>query len=49
VTVGAIVGLFAAGRTEEEILLAYPYLERDDIRAALSYAGRAEEIAPPLT
>jgi uncharacterized protein (DUF433 family) len=26
VTVGTIVGLFAAGRTEDEILRAYPYL-----------------------
>ena len=29
-----IVGLLAAGRTHEEILQAYPYLEADDIRAA---------------
>lgn len=39
VTVGTIVGLLAAGRTHEEILQAYPYLEADDIRAALSYAA----------
>ena len=39
VTVGAIVGLLAAARTHEEILHAYPYLEPDDIRAALSYAA----------
>ena len=50
VTVGAIVGLLAAGRTHEEILQAYPYLEPDDIRAALSYAAwRAEEVELPLT
>ena len=36
VTVGAIVGLLAAGRTHEEILRAYPYLQLEDIRAALS-------------
>ena len=43
VTVGTIVGLLAAGRTDEEILQAYPYLDADDIRAALSYAAwRAE-------
>lgn len=36
VTVGTVVGLLAAGRTEAEILEAYPYLEPDDIRAALS-------------
>jgi len=39
VTAGAIVGLLAAARTHEEILHAYPYLEPDDIRAALSYAA----------
>jgi uncharacterized protein (DUF433 family) len=39
VTVGTIVGVLAAGRTHEEILQAYPYLEDDDIRAALSYAA----------
>jgi len=50
VTVGAIVGLLASGRTEEEILHAYPYLEPEDIRAALSYAAwRTEEVELPLT
>jgi uncharacterized protein (DUF433 family) len=45
VTVGTIVGLLAAGRTHEEILQAYPYLEADDIRSALSYATwRTEEV-----
>ena len=39
VTVGTIVGLLAAGHSEDEILGAYPYLERDDIREALSYAA----------
>ncbi|MBI4270201.1 MAG: DUF433 domain-containing protein [Candidatus Rokubacteria bacterium] len=49
VTVGTIVGLLAAGRTHEEILEAYPYLEADDIRAALSYAAwRTEEVELPL-
>ena len=49
VTVGTILGLLAAGRTNEEILQAYPYLETDDIRAALSYAAwRAEEVELPL-
>ena len=50
VTVGTIVGLLAAGHSEEEILGAYPYLERDDIREALSYAAwRVEEIEVPLS
>lgn len=39
VTVGTIVGLLAAGRSVEEILAAYPYLEREDIQASLSYAS----------
>lgn len=49
VTVGTIVGLLAAGRTEEEVLRAYPYLEKEDLREALAYAAwRAEEIEVPL-
>lgn len=45
VTVGTILGLLASGHTEEEILGAYPYLEQEDIRAALAYATwRVEEI-----
>lgn len=39
VTVGTITGLIAAGRSREEILVLYPYLEADDIAAALSYAA----------
>ena len=43
-TVGTILGLLAAGRSETEILEAYPYLERQDILAALTYAAwRVEE------
>lgn len=38
-TVGTILGLLAAGRSEEEILKAYPYLEKEDIQAALAYAA----------
>jgi uncharacterized protein (DUF433 family) len=49
VTVGTIVGLIASGATPEEILDDYPYLEREDITAALSYAAwRVEEIDVPL-
>lgn len=39
VTVGTVVGLLASGRTEDAVLAAYPYLERDDVRAALAYAS----------
>jgi uncharacterized protein (DUF433 family) len=50
VTVGTLVGLLAAGRTEDKILKAYPYLELDDLRQALAYAAwRAEEVEVPLT
>ena len=49
VTVGMIVGLVAAGRTREQILGLYPYLETEDITQALSYAAwRVEEIDVPL-
>ena len=49
VTVGTIVGLMAAGHSEQKILEAYPYLEPEDLRAALAYAAwRSEEIETPL-
>jgi len=49
VTVGMIVGLMAVGHSAQEILKAYPYLEKEDITAALSYAAwRSEEIEVPL-
>ena len=40
VTVGTVVGLVAAGCSPEEILTAYPYLEAEDIPAALAYAAK---------
>ena len=50
VTVGTVVGLVAAGRTNDEILREYPYLEAADIAEALSYAAwRAEEVEVPLS
>ncbi len=49
VTVGTIVGLLASGHSNEDILKAYPYLEKDDILAALSYAAwRTQEVDIPL-
>jgi uncharacterized protein (DUF433 family) len=49
-TVGTIVGLIAAGRTLEEVLKEYPYLEREEILEALSYAAwRSEEIEVPIS
>ena len=49
ITVGTLVGLVSAGRSFEEILEAYPILEREDIKQALSYAAwRTEEIELPF-
>ena len=49
VTVGTIVGLVASGYPHEEILRLYPYLQPEDIGAALSYAAwRVEELDVPL-
>ena len=45
VTVGTIVGLMASGHSSEDILMAYPYLESEDLQEALSYAAwRVEEV-----
>ncbi|MFM7601960.1 MAG: DUF433 domain-containing protein [Pseudanabaena sp.] len=49
VTVGTLVGLLAVGHSFEEILEAYPYLQKEDIMAALSYAAwRSEEVEVAL-
>jgi uncharacterized protein (DUF433 family) len=49
ITVGTVVGLLASGHSIEKILEEYPYLEKDDVRAALSYAAwRVEEAEVPL-
>ena len=37
--VSRLLGLLAAGQTQEKILAAYPYLEAEDIRAAIRYAA----------
>jgi uncharacterized protein (DUF433 family) len=39
VTVGNVVGQIGAGRTIDELLHDYPYLEREDILQALRYAA----------
>lgn len=50
VTVGMIVGQIGAGRTADELLTDYPYLEREDILEALRYAAwRAQEREIDLT
>ena len=44
VTVGTVVGLFAAGHDMARVLALYPYLSDYDVRQALSYAAwRSEE------
>jgi len=49
VTVGMLIGLVASGKSTQQILALYPYLEAEDITQALRYAAwRAEEIDLPL-
>ena len=39
VTAGMIVGQIGSGRSVDELLADYPYLEREDIMQALRYAA----------
>ena len=49
VTVTTVVGLVASGLSFDEILDAYPYLQLEDIKAALTYAAwRVGEIEVPI-
>ena len=41
IPVATVVGMVADGMTEDEILNAYPDLEREDIREALRFAAEA--------
>lgn len=41
--VARLLGLLAAGESRDEILAAYPYLESEDINAALRYAASLAE------
>jgi len=43
IPVSTVVGMMAEGMSENEILDAYPDLEREDIREALRYAAQATE------
>lgn len=48
-TVGTILGMLANRNSRERIFQAYPYLEAEDIEAALTYAAwRLEEREEPL-
>ena len=47
-----VLGMLAAGSTEQEILAGYDWLEPEDIRACMVYARRAvahERIEPVIT
>ena len=41
IPVATVVGMVADGMSEDDILQAYPDLEREDIREALRYAAAA--------
>ena len=41
IPVATVVGMVADGMAEEEILTAYPDLQREDIHEALKYAAEA--------
>ncbi|MEX2489195.1 MAG: DUF433 domain-containing protein [Pseudomonadales bacterium] len=43
VRVKDVLDLLAAGASREDILTDYPYLEADDITAALEYAARQSD------
>lgn len=45
VRVTDVLGMLAEGVTEQEILKDFPYLEADDIKAALVYAARSADHA----
>lgn len=41
VTVSAVLGQLAAGQSTDDVLADFPYLEREDVFAALEYAAAA--------
>jgi uncharacterized protein (DUF433 family) len=43
VTVSMVLGQLAGGRSIDQVLADYPYLEREDIYAALEYAAAAAQ------
>ncbi|MBA3373610.1 MAG: DUF433 domain-containing protein [Actinomycetota bacterium] len=42
-TVSAVLGQLAAGRSVEQVLQDYSYLKREDVLAALEYAAAAAQ------
>ncbi len=50
VSVAMVLGQLAAGQTIDQILADYPYLEREDVLAALEYAtAMVDEREVPIT
>ena len=47
VTVSTVLGLLAAGRTRDEVLQAYPYLEREDIESGVGVGAYLSMPASP--
>jgi uncharacterized protein (DUF433 family) len=45
VTVGTVVGMFAAGHDLSRVLELYPYIKEEDVKQALAYAAwRSDEM-----
>ena len=42
ITVGDVLGYFAGGMSEDEILADFPQLIREDLRACFAYAAERE-------
>ena len=45
-TAAQALRLLSAGHSEDEILSAYPFLEREDLREALAFASDLAELIP---
>jgi uncharacterized protein (DUF433 family) len=43
ITVQDVLSYLAAGMTQEQILVDFPYLEKEDILACLAYAADSEK------
>ena len=44
ITVGDVLSFLAGGTTEDELLVEFPQLTREDIRACLAFAAERERI-----
>lgn len=42
ITVGDVLGYLAGGMSEDQLLVDFPQLTRDDIRACMAYAAERE-------